>query len=159
MGMSWIISSNGDMKYEIDKSNHQYWLNTDPWYNTDIFSRLHVSMFEDFITNARIDRYSLICSLVSHDKKLPAYKYDDSSIGDNIIPKHVTIEALEALSDTLDFIDIWLKLLEENYDSRRVAYITAMKEMFKKIPLTTIKSLSPKQKPRNYDRNWWWMVY
>ena len=47
---------------------------------------------------------------------------------------------------TLNFIDIWLKLLEYNYDTRRVAYITAMKEMFKQIYLTKIKVLSPKQK-------------
>ena len=30
-------------------------------------------------------------------KKLPAYKYDEISIGDGLISKHVTIEALEAL--------------------------------------------------------------
>ena len=47
---------------------------------------------------------------------------------------------------TLNFIDIGLKLLEENYAARRVAYITAMKEMLKKIPLTMIKSLTTEQK-------------
>ena len=47
---------------------------------------------------------------------------------------------------TLNFIDIWLKLLGENYDALRVAYITDMKEMFKKIPQTMSKSLTPKQK-------------
>ena len=36
VGMSWIISSKDEMKYEIDKINHQYWLNTGPWYNTAI---------------------------------------------------------------------------------------------------------------------------
>ena len=50
------------------------------------------------------------------------------------------------MGDTLNFIDTWLKLLEENYGARRVAYITAMKYMFKKIPLTMIKALNPKQK-------------
>ena len=64
------------MKYEIDKNNHQYWLNKGTWYNTDICSRLHGSLFEYFITHARTDRYNLMCSLVSHDKKLPAYEYD-----------------------------------------------------------------------------------
>ena len=48
----------------------------------------------------------------------------------------------------LIFIDKWLKLLEENYDARRVAYITDMKDMFNKIPLTMIKALTPKQKPQ-----------
>ena len=27
VGMSWIISSNKEMKYEMDKNNHQDWLN------------------------------------------------------------------------------------------------------------------------------------
>ena len=47
---------------------------------------------------------------------------------------------------TLKFIDIWLKLFGDNYDARRVAYITTMKEMFKQIPQTMIKALTPKQK-------------
>ena len=37
------------------------------------------------------------------------------------IPKHVTTEALEALDDTLNIIEIWLKLLEDNYDAICVA--------------------------------------
>ena len=47
---------------------------------------------------------------------------------------------------TLNFIEIWLKLLDNNYDARRVACITAMKEMFKQTPTTMTKPLSPKQK-------------
>ena len=66
-GMSWIICSNKEMKYEIE-INHPNWLNKGPWYNTSICSRLHGSMFEDFITHARTDRYNLMCSLVAHDK-------------------------------------------------------------------------------------------
>ena len=87
-----------------------------------------------------------MCSLVAHDKKLPAYKDDEITIGDRPMPKHVTTEALEALGRTINFIYIWLTLLEQNYDARRVAYITATKEMFNKIPLTMIISLTPKQK-------------
>ena len=61
---------------------------------------------------------------------------------------------------TLNFIDIWLKLLENNYDARRVAYITAIKEMFKQIPLTMIKELNPKQPPQKlmtYIGDVWYM--
>ena len=65
VGMSWIIRSNYEMKYETDESNHKDWLNKGPWYNTDICPRLHGSMFEDFITHARTDRYNLMCSLVA----------------------------------------------------------------------------------------------
>ena len=57
------------MLYEIDKSNHPNWLNKSPWYNTEICSRLHGSLFEDFITHARTDRYNLMCYLVAHDFK------------------------------------------------------------------------------------------
>ena len=94
VGMSWIISSNNEMKYEIDESNHQDWLNKGTWYNKEICSRFHGSLFEDSITNTRTDRYNLMCSLVAHDKKVPAYEDDESSIGDRPIPKNVTTEAL-----------------------------------------------------------------
>ena len=69
VGMSWIIRSNRETEYEIGKINHQDWLNKDPWYNTSICSRLHGSLFEDFITHARTNRYNIMCSLVSHDFK------------------------------------------------------------------------------------------
>ena len=97
------------------------------------------------ITHARTDRYNLMLSLVSHDKIQPAYEDDEISIGDRSIPKNATTEALEALGATLNFIDIWLKLFEENYDARRASYITAMKEMFNQIPQTMIKALTPKK--------------
>ena len=60
--MSWIISSNQEMKYEINESNNLYWLKKCPWYNRNIFCILHGSMFEDFITQARTDQYTLMCS-------------------------------------------------------------------------------------------------
>ena len=72
-----------------------------------------------------------MCSLVAPDLKIPAYEYDEISIWDRLILKNVAKEALEALGVALNFIDIWLKLFYDNYDARRVAYITAMKEMFK----------------------------
>ena len=40
VGMSWIISSNREMEYEINTgSNHLYWLNKGPWYNRSICSK------------------------------------------------------------------------------------------------------------------------
>ena len=84
--MSWIICSNNEMKSEIDKINHPDWLNKIPWYNKAICSRLHGSLFEDFITHARTDIYNLMCSIVAHDKKLQAYEDDENSIGDRLIP-------------------------------------------------------------------------
>ena len=76
VGMSWIISSNKEMKYEIDENNHQDWLNKGPWYNTSICLKFHGSMFEGFITHARTDRYNFMCSLVAHYEIQPAYEYE-----------------------------------------------------------------------------------
>ena len=50
-------------------------------------------------------------------------------------------------------------MLEENYDARRVAYSTAMKDMFKQITTTMTKALSPRKIPESYDINWWWTLY
>ena len=47
---------------------------------------------------------------------------------------------------TLNFIEIWITLLENNYDARLVAYITAMKDIFKQRSTTMTKPLSTKQK-------------
>ena len=110
---------------------------------------MHGSLFEDFLTHARSDRYNLMCSLFAHIKIQSSYEDDESSIGDRSIPKNATTESLKALGNILNFIDIWLKLFEENYDAICVAYITAMKDMFKQIPLNMIKALTPKQKVQN----------
>ena len=50
---------------------------------------MHGSLFEDFITHSRTDRYNIMCSLVANDKK-PAYEYDEISIEDRLIPKNTT---------------------------------------------------------------------
>ena len=47
---------------------------------------------------------------------------------------------------TLNIIDIWLKPLKDNYEIRSEMYNKYMKDIFKQIPLTMIKSLSSKQK-------------
>ena len=84
-----------------------------------------------------------MCSLVAHDRLQLDYKDDGINIGDSSIHNDLTIKTLEALSVTTNFIDIWLKLLRENFDARCEAYINAMKVMFRKIALT------PKQKVQN----------
>ena len=146
VGMSWIVCSNEKMRYEIDKINHPDWLNKGSWYNTEMFSKFHGRLFEYFITHAITDRYNIMCSIVAHDKKQPAYKYEETSIGDRLITKHVTPEALEELGATFNFINIWSKLLDDNYDARRESHNISMKEMLKKIPTMVTKPLSQKQK-------------
>ena len=82
VGMSWTIGSNKEMKYDMDENNHQDWLNKGPWYNSPIFFKLHGSSFKDFITQARTDKYNLMCSLFAYDKLKPDYKDDEIVIGD-----------------------------------------------------------------------------
>ena len=87
-----------------------------------------------------------MCSLVAHDRLQLYYKYDWSSIGDRAIHDDATIKILEELGATINFIDIWFKLICEHFDSGCEAYINAMKVMFRQI-LQTIKIvLTPKQK-------------
>ena len=76
----------------------------------------------------------------------PDYEDDENNLGDRSIPKDATPKSLTALGATHNFIDIWLKLFYDDYSVICDAYGNAMKEMFKKIPLTTKKSLTPKQK-------------
>ena len=47
VGMSWIISSNREIEYEINtERNHLDWLNKGPWYSRNISSKLNGSRFE-----------------------------------------------------------------------------------------------------------------
>ena len=107
VGMSWIIISNQEMEYEMNtKNNHLDWSNKGPWYNKNICSKLHGIKFGDFITQALIDRYNIMCSLVAHDRLEPDYKYDESSIGDRAIPNDATVKELKSLGATFNFIAI-----------------------------------------------------
>ena len=56
-----------------------------------------------------------MCSILAHDKQQPKYFDDEISGGGRPIPKSATIEELEALGATLNFIDCWLKLFHHNY--------------------------------------------
>ena len=80
MGLSRIIYSNKQMKYEI-KENNPYWLNKGPWYNTTTCSKYNGTAFEYFMTNSRKDRYNLIYYITAHDMKQP--KYVDDEISDD----------------------------------------------------------------------------
>ena len=99
----------------MNETNHQDWLNKGPCYNISICSKLHGSRFEYFITQARTDRYNLMCYLVDHYRLQLYYKYYERSIVDRVIPNDATIKTLEALGATFNFIDIWLKLLCEKF--------------------------------------------
>ena len=55
MGLSWIISSRKQMKYEVEE-NDPYCLSKCPWYNTTICYKFHITLLEYFIRNSRTDR-------------------------------------------------------------------------------------------------------
>ena len=95
VGMSWIISSKEEMDYDnFTNSKNLEWFDTGPWYNKNICSKLHEITFEDFITQARTDRYNIMCSLVDHDRLQDNKKDDESSIGDREIPNDTTVKVL-----------------------------------------------------------------
>ena len=54
-----------------------------------------------------------MCSLVDHDRLQLDYKDYEISIGDREISDDATINTFEELGATINFIDIWLKLLCE----------------------------------------------
>ena len=137
------ISSKNEMDYDnFTNINHLDWFDTGPWYNKNICSKLHGIKFEDFIIQARTDRYNIMCSLVAHDRLQTDYKDNKSSIGDRAIPNDATVKALFSLCATFNFIDIWLQLLRGNYFARSESYSIAMEEIFKQIPKNVEKALT-----------------
>ena len=62
VGMSCIIETHEQLKYDMDKHN-PYWIKGDPWYNTYICKKLHGTVFEAYIINARTYIYNLMCSI------------------------------------------------------------------------------------------------
>ena len=74
---------------------------------THIFVKRNGTVFEEFIRNARTDRYNLICSIDSHQKQQPSYIDDVSNGGGNVSPSNSITEALVSLCATIDFIYFW----------------------------------------------------
>ena len=46
VGISWIIETNQQLEYGIDKHN-PYWITGVPWYNIYICKKLHGTVFEN----------------------------------------------------------------------------------------------------------------
>ena len=51
-----------------------------PWYNTSICNKFHGNVFEEFIRNARTDRYNIMCYIDAHGKINPS-EHDDGKNG------------------------------------------------------------------------------
>ena len=89
-------------------SKNLEWFDTGPWYNKNICSKLYVTTFEGFITQAITDRYNRMCSLFAHDRLKENKPYDEISISDRVIPNDATVKALKALGATFNFIETLL---------------------------------------------------
>ena len=111
-----------------------------------MYSKLQGTVFEDYISNYRTDRYNLMCYITSHDTLLPTYVDDESSGGGRKIPKNSTTAALESLGTTFNFIDCWIKHFHHNYQVIWKIYNEAIKDMFKHIPTKKSKPLSQDKK-------------
>ena len=70
------------MEYDIAKHNTD-WITCGTWYNTSICKKLHGTVFEKYIINARTERYKIMCSIDEHEKHQPSYIDDGSSNGGN----------------------------------------------------------------------------
>ena len=68
VSLSWIISSNNKMKYDIKENHHPDWLNKGPQYNKAICSKYNGTLFDDFIRNDGTYRCNIMCSITEHDK-------------------------------------------------------------------------------------------
>ena len=138
------------MDYDnFTNSKNLEWFHTGPWYNKNICSKLYRTTFEDFITQARIYPYNIMCYLVAHDRTQDDKQDDESSIGDRVIPKDATVKALKLLGATFNFIDIWLHNFGDNNFARSESYRVAMVEMFKTIPQNVEKPLTTREKIKN----------
>ena len=76
------------------------------------------------------------------------FSYEDGEciFGNRPITKNSTTEALEALAATLNFIDVWLRLLDQNGEVRCGMNNRAMKNIFQTIPTIKSKPLSQGKK-------------
>ena len=118
VGLSWIISSNKQIKYDIKENNRPDWFNKSLLYNTSICYKLHGTMFGDFIRYYRTYRCNILCSITAHDKLQPTYVDDSIIVLGRAITKHTTTAAVESLGATLNFIYCCLKLFHNNYEVR-----------------------------------------
>ena len=116
------------------------------WYNTSICKKLHGTVFEEFIRNARNDRYNLMCSIDAHEKQQPSSFDDGNGSGGNTLPSSSRTEALVSISAIIDLIYCWMQGLEYNLLERSNMYFENMKNIFQKIPVKLPKPPSHKEK-------------
>ena len=108
VGLFWLIESKDQLKFNFDQQC-SYYINNGPCYNTNIFSHLHVTSFEDFFTTAYKYRYDLICSIRAYEKLNPTC-YDYAGIGGGRPLQYGSTSYDMVLNGhTLNFIESWLE--------------------------------------------------
>ena len=65
--MSWIIKTQGQLKYDMEKIIHIGWQMV-PGIKY-IFVKKDGAVFEECIRNSITDRYYLVCSIAAHKKE------------------------------------------------------------------------------------------
>ena len=82
------------MEYAIKENNNTDWLNKGSRYNTDICSKLHGNVFDDFIRNDITDRCNIMCSKTPHGKLQTTYVDYANSVSGREITKNERTAAL-----------------------------------------------------------------
>ena len=85
-------------------------------------------------------------SIIAHEKQHLSYVDDGTSGGGKEIPQNSTIEELDSLGATFDFIDFWLRCFDQKYQARSNTYSEAIQDWFKKILVQLPKPLIHKEK-------------
>ena len=66
-GLSLIIQSNKSLIFDF-QNHFPSWIIIGPWYNTMICSIFYGSLFEDYCTTDKCDKYNIIFSIEAHAK-------------------------------------------------------------------------------------------
>ena len=68
--LSWITQNTNHFKLYIDQHRDKY-MQTCPWYNKILFSKLSGHNFEDYFKTGRKDRYEIMCAVDAYDSMHP----------------------------------------------------------------------------------------
>ena len=131
------IGSSNKIELKFYCQHHcPFWLINRPWYYTNIWSWLDGFYFEDYVTAARKDRYTLMCSIWVHDINHPTLNYYSISGAVILFPQDSTENVWVSFDLTLRFVDSWLQSFKRNYLHRTTIYFDKIRCLFNKIPVT-----------------------
>ena len=71
-----------------------------------------------------------MCYITAHERQKSTYVDDAISSRRRVIPNNTTTEALKPIGATLNFIDLWIKQFQHNYQEILEMYHEYMVELF-----------------------------